>query len=204
MHKNITTLRMAVLTAAMLYALAPWSTMFPATPVHGAAIDSPALPRAGDAFPDQTFTAPAQKNRAEYLGVAANATFALSDLKRKYILLQLFNVYCPHCQAEAREFNHAWNLLSRPALAKDLSFMAVAVGNSLFEVKLFRDKYNVAHPVVLDPDYAFHENVGSPGTPTYFLLKNDGAKGLKVVWVLEGRYKSPDQFVADVRKHMGE
>lgn len=184
---------------ALVFCCAALGTAWPSR----AAQSSPhALPHAGDPFPDQKFTAPKDPALAAYLGVAPRATFSLPDVKGEYILLQLFNVYCPHCQAEAKSFPRIWKALSADDLRDRLSFMAVAIGNSPFEVELYTKKYKVTHPVVLDPEYEFHANLGVPGTPTYFLLHRFDGNRLRVVWMMEGRYESPKAFLAAVHEHM--
>ncbi|MFW5490259.1 MAG: TlpA family protein disulfide reductase [Desulfovibrio sp.] len=175
---------------------------FAAEPEHTPVPDS-ARTGAGTPLAQQKFQVPEEKHLAEYLGLKTDGEFTITDLRDGFILLQLFNVYCPHCQAEAARFSGAWDALSSPPLVDRVVFLAVGVGNSRFEVNLFRDKYHLRHPMVLDPEYALYDSFGSPGTPTYVLLKKNGKK-IKLIWQHTGSFKTMDKLLDAVRDHLKE
>jgi len=168
------------------------------------AVSAMALPKEGDQFPDITISAPDTKAGAEYLGLKSGAkTFKVKDVDSRYVLIQLFNAYCPHCMAEAPDMEKLFQTVNSGELKGKLKVMGVGMGNTPFEVKLFREKYKMTMPLSVDQEYVVHSEMGSPGTPSYVLVRNEGGKS-KVVFVQEGRFHSPDSFLATVTSKMKE
>ncbi|EPR37583.1 Redoxin domain protein [Desulfovibrio sp. X2] len=164
-----------------------------------------ALPPAGSPLPEMAIAEPQGPGAAAYLGIPADAkTFHIEDVHSPYVLVQLFNAYCPHCQAEAPDLEKLFLEVSRGALRDRLKILAVGMGNTPFEVKLFRDKYKLTLPMSTDADYAVHKCMGEPGTPSYVLVRNPRKKGEKpvVVFEQEGRFDDEAQFLKTLRAAM--
>jgi len=166
-----------------------------------------ALPKEGQPFPDTRLTAPDTQAGADYLGLPKGATsFRIQDVAAPYVLIQLFNVYCMHCMAEAPDMERLFRAVGGKEMAGKLKILAVGMGNTPFEVKLFREKYALTMPMSTDKDYAMHSLMGSPGTPSYVLVRNPGVKGgaATVLFVQEGRFESPEKFLDLLKSRMKE
>jgi len=162
---------------------------------------APALaanPKAGDTLPDQTVKAQLSPAEAEYLGLPAGTqSFRLSQIKAEALLVEIYSMYCPRCQAEAMPVNRVFARLKASPEGKRIKFLAIGAGNSPFEVEFFRKKYQAKMPMLPDADYTLHKVFGSVGTPSFFVLK-PGAKGLGVAFFLEGVFADEDDFYAQV------
>lgn len=163
-----------------------------------------ALPGVGQPFPDTAIAAPDTQAGADYLGLPKAAkTFKVADVKSPYVLIQLFNAYCTHCMGEAPEMQRFFSQVTAGALKDKLKIMAVGMGNTPFEVKLFREKYKLTMPMSTDQEYVMHGLMGNPGTPSYVLVKNAGGKST-VVYSLEGRFNSAGEFIELLQSKMKE
>ncbi len=139
----------------------------PCGPAAGA--DSPLSP--GAELPALKFQRPADKAQSAYLGLpAGKGRFTLGQVGRPLVLLELFNMYCHFCQAEAPKVNRLQKMLAAGPLKDRLALVGVGMGNSPFEVKVFRERYQVKFPLLPDTDYVAHNALGKPRTPTFVLL----------------------------------
>lgn len=137
--------------------------------LQGVAFAQP--PQPGDPFPDLPLRGTLAPEAANELGVDPDEPI-LSDVDARYVLVEVFNMYCPHCQREAPTVNELHTLLGSmndemPAVA----LIGIGVGNSQFEVDVFRRKYEVTFPLFIDPDYEAYAAVGKVGTPYFFLVE---------------------------------
>ncbi len=141
--------------------------------------------------------APESNAHRNYLGLTEEAkTFTLAELDSRYLVLQVFSAYCHKCQAEAPDVNGVFESLAKENFGR-LRFVALGVKNSVFEVNLFRDRYQTTYPLVADEDMEASSALGVRLTPTYFIV-DTAATPAKVIYMLEGGFDSPQQFVETV------
>lgn len=131
---------------------------------------------------------------ADYLGVDAGKPFALSDIDADYLLIQVFSMYCPHCQREAPHMKALHERLLASQHAGTFKLFGLGVGNSEYEVDFFRDEYDLAFPLLPDPDYAAYEHVGTVGTPFYVLVDLQQDNGHPVLFTQEGTFEDEKAF----------
>ncbi len=161
-----------------------------------------AIPAPGQDFPDMLLPAPALAEDAASLGIAPGRPFRLSDVKADFLLLEAMSAMCPYCQADAPHINEVHAAIQKQGLGDRLKVLGVGVNNTEFEMELFRAKYGMLFPHVVDTDMTMVDKAGVVGTPTYFLLDLRG-QGLKVLHVVEGRMDSPDAFLRDILAKTG-
>lgn len=144
----------------------------------------------GDTLPEMVMTAPQDQAHRAYLGLAPDAAvFTLADISADTVLLQVFSMYCPICQKEAPKVNKLYDLIASRGLRERVKILGIGAGNSDLEVNVFKDKYDVAFPLISDPDYVLHKLFQGVGTP-YF--------------VLAGKAKSaPDRVLTTHMSHLG-
>ena len=153
---------------------------------------------------DLALSGPVPGPAAAYLGLAAgDAGFRLSQVKADFLLVEVFSMYCPYCQAEARNVNALYGLLQKSPAAGRVRMLGLGAGNTPFEVDFFRDKYQVPFPLFPDQEFICHKALNGPGTPYFMLLKADGAGGFKVLHSHLGAFGDPAKFLAVVLAKAG-
>lgn len=146
---------------------------------------------------------PLTQEHAEYLGVERDKELSLSDIETDYLLIEIFSMYCPYCQAEATHVNDLFEKIRSSKHSDKLKLIGIGAGNTEYEVKYFRDKYDVEFPLFSDGDYAIHKIVGQVGTPYFFLARNKGGGEFEVLLEQEGAYKDTKTFFNRVIKAAG-
>lgn len=184
--------------AAVLAACVLWAGQALA---GGASEAAGSIPLAvGQRFPNVALGKELSPEHRAYLGVAdPSGPVTLADVAAPVLVLEIFSMYCPHCQREAPVVNELYNLLESRGLAGRIKILGVGAGNSPMEVELFRTKFDVPFPLVADQDFHVHDVCGKVGTPYFYVLaKKPGEKAYKVVISRLGRMDSPESFAADV------
>ncbi|UZP66546.1 TlpA family protein disulfide reductase [Desulfovibrio mangrovi] len=158
--------------------------------------------KAGEAFPDVALVGDLTDTQKAYLGLQGEGPWTLKDVKADYVLIEVFSMYCPHCQAEAPAVNELFTLLNSSSYAGAMKLIGIGAGNSRFEVQFFRKKYDVSLPVFEDGDMTLHSLLGQPGTPHFYLvnLKNGV---LQTAYSETGRMKTPETFLKKQLKAAG-
>ena len=71
----------------------------------------------------------------------------------------------------------------------------MGIGNSDFEVQVFRDKYATTFPLFSDPDFKVNKDIGEVGTPFFYVLAMDpDKKEIRVAKTLLGRMDTAETF----------
>lgn len=152
----------------------------------------------GQAAPDVVFKGPITSLEAADLGLPkSNTGFRLSEIRAKAIILVVFSMYCPHCQKEAPGLKKIHELIASKGMSGDLKLVGVGAGNSPFEVNVFREKFQLAFPLIPDQDFLAYKALGQVGTPYFYVLKRQGP-GFVVVDGQLGRLNSPEAFLDEV------
>ena len=147
---------------------------------------------------------PIPENNAEreYLGLSGRGAFSLSQLKATTLIIEVFSMYCPHCQREAPVVNELHRMIEKDtSLRKDLKLVGIGIGNTPFEVDVFRKKYGVLFP--LFPDDSFQIQKVSKDrfrTPTFILAQIGPRSGLKILDVHLGHIKDLAKYFENVKK----
>ena len=117
---------------------------------------------------------PEDKTAQEYLGVSDSGSFSISDIQATVGIVEVCNMYCPHCQRDAPEVNRLYEKLQEDGNLRDrIKLIGIGTGNSLYEVDLFREKYSVVFPLFPDQDMSIARMLGVRGTPTFIGIKRN-------------------------------
>ena len=146
---------------------------------------------------------PAEAPLRQYLGLPDNEHFTVNQIAAEIVIVQVYSMYCPHCQREAPEVNKLYALITAQAgLHRRLRLIGVGIGNSEYEVDFYRETYGVKFPLFPDGKFKIHKQLGETRTPHFFVLKPGGAGQVEVVYDLVGGFASPEKFLETVRNYM--
>lgn len=174
-----------------------------ASPAHAASLgDQDVVINEGMKLQNIPLT-PVSDADARYLGVPAGEPFMLSDIKSEFLLLQVFSMYCPHCQREAPLMKELFDKIGASGNADKLKIIGLGVGNSEYEVQFFKDQYSLDFPLFPDPDYGAYDYVGVVGTPFFVLVKLDKDGGHQVLFTQEGTFEDVAAFYAMLLEKTG-
>ena len=142
---------------------------------------------AGHAWAIETYTAnrlldiqlplPRTATHRTYLGLPETlkkraSQFTIPQIKAKVILVEVFSMYCPHCQKAAPELNKLYELIESSVKYKDaIKLLGIGVGNSDFEVAYFQKTYQIPFPLFSDPEFVIHKRLGEVRTPFFIGIK---------------------------------
>lgn len=155
----------------------------------------------GSLMPDLLLRGELSPEHVKHLGLKGPAPRRLSEIKAETIILVAFSMYCPHCQREAPALNELHALIESRGLADNVKLIGVGIGNSDFEVQVFRDKYATTFPLFSDPDFTVNKEIGEVGTPFFYVLAmNPEKKEIRVVKTLLGRMESAETFFDQAMK----
>lgn len=162
------------------WAVAAAAALWAAVALAAAAKSGP--PAEGGRLPEFTLAAPKEPAAADYLGVEPGAVFTPAQIRAEVLLIEIFSMYCPHCQREAPAVNELFRLIEAdPALRGRVKLIGIGAGNSAFEVDFFRSRYQIPFPLFPDPDFTIHQRLGEVRTP-YFIGVRLSPKAAPVVY----------------------
>ncbi|MCP4683078.1 MAG: TlpA family protein disulfide reductase [Desulfobacterales bacterium] len=161
-------------------------------------------PREGGVLPEILLSVPEDIAHREYLGLKMTGTFTIPQIKASVVVIEIFSMYCPHCQRETPVINKFYSKIeSDDQLRGNVKIIGIGVGNSEFEVDFFRKKYAIPFPLFSDGDFSIHKKIGEVRTP-YFIgvqLGDDGKH--RVFYSQLGGPKDSTRFLENLLKKSG-
>ena len=155
-------------------------------------------------LPDISLFIPENPDQRSYLGLSGTGNFKIPQIKSEIVIVEIFSMYCPYCQREAPEVNRLYGLIQqKPKLKDKIKLIGIGVGNSSFEVEIFRTKYEVPFPLFPDEDFSIHKCLGEVRTPYFIGIKIDKNGNHKVFYSELGGLKGADQFLELMLKLSG-
>jgi len=163
-----------------------------------------APPSEGGILPKISLPVPVDEGYRKYLGLKGEGLFLIPQIKAKVVLIQIFSMYCPHCQKDAPVVNDLYSrIMSHSGLKDKLKLIGIGVGNSDFEIDFFRKQYGIKFPLFSDGDFSIHVILGEVRTP-YFIAIIIGKNGIhKVVYSKLGGVSDPDEFLKTIKNLAG-
>jgi thiol-disulfide isomerase/thioredoxin len=161
--------------------------------------NSPAIaestPQVGGVFPDLTLPLPQKFEEREYLKVE-DGPFKLSQIKSEIVIIEVFSMYCPHCQKDAPNVNALHMAIAdKPALRSRIKLIGIGAGNSPFEVNAFRNLYRIEFALLPDGDLSLHKKLGEVMTPYFFVLWNKPDGRREIIYSKLGSFGDPQAFL---------
>ncbi|MCD6353330.1 MAG: TlpA family protein disulfide reductase [Proteobacteria bacterium] len=144
-------------------------------PVRQASASSlPDLPASNTTvtIPAFELAAPPEEKTLQYLGISGKEIFKSTQIKTEVLIIEVFSMYCPHCQREAPSVNELYNEIETDSALRDkIKIIGIAAGNSSYEVDVFRKKYEIPFPLFPDKSFAVIKTLAVTETPTFVGLK---------------------------------
>jgi hypothetical protein len=99
-------------------------------------------PKAGSTLPEIDLLMPNNSADLRYLGLSSGGkTFKVGQIKATIVIIQIYSMYCPYCQAEAPNVNRLYGLIeNNPALKDNVKIIGIGAGNTSFEVGTYKKK----------------------------------------------------------------
>ncbi len=162
-------------------------------------------PQVGSALPEMELTKPKDAVALRYLGLSAGGdNFHVSEVKAQALIIEVYSMYCPYCQAEAPKMNKLHQLIeNNPASRGKIKIIGIGVGNSLFETGVFRKKYDVKFPLIPDGDFKLHKVFGETRTPYFIVVKLEEKKQPQVIYSRLGAIENVELFLAQIAQLSG-
>ncbi len=134
-------------------------------------------PAKGSRLPPIKLPIPKDRGEKEYLGLAGNGFFSISQIKTQIVIIEIFTIYCRPCQKIAPGIEELYQMIENDIELKDrIKLIGIGAGNSRSEVEVFKKTFHTPFPLFPDNDFEIHEVLGDVRTP-YFIaikIKKDG------------------------------
>ncbi len=192
MKKNRVT-RFILLFATLLFLLTCCASLTPAPPLR-----TTPPPAVGEQLPAINLTSPSENSIRTYLGLTdtGSKTFSPSQIECEILLIEIFSMYCPFCQRKAADVNKLFNLMQNDhKLSRQIKLIGIGVGNSAFEVGIFKNKYNVEFPLFADENFNIHNKLDQVRTPFFMAIANSGEKKNQIMLTKLGDFSNPKIFL---------
>ncbi|HBD07231.1 MAG TPA: redoxin [Syntrophobacteraceae bacterium] len=140
--------------------------------------------------------APQEPGERAYLGLKTGDSFKIPQIAADLVIVEIFSMYCPYCQKEAPRVNELYDLISKQSnLRRRIKMIGIGAGNSVFEVKVFQDQYQVPFPLLPDGDFKLHKLVGEVRTPYFIALETRSDGWHRVLYSRVGGIDDPQKFL---------
>jgi thiol-disulfide isomerase/thioredoxin len=161
-------------------------------------------PSEGDLLPEIVLTGPKTLDQQKYLGLSSENTFTIPQIKANVVIVEIFSMYCPYCQAEAPSLNELYHKIQNNRSLKDrFKLIGIGAGNTTFEVENFRNIYKIPFPLFPDDDFSIHKKIGEVRTPYFFAvgINKDGTS--RILYSHPGRLENHDQLIKILLQRAG-
>ncbi|MFH1155490.1 MAG: redoxin domain-containing protein [Pseudomonadota bacterium] len=148
--------------------------------------------------------APENPEHRRYLGLGNGDTFALGDLSARVLVIEIFSMYCPHCQREAPVINRLYEAMQADDQFRDaIRLMGIGVGNTPYEVDFFRQTYDIPFPLFADADFTIHRLIGEVRTPHFIGILTTPTGEHRIFMSESGAGKVPEEFLKEILEKSG-
>ena len=161
-------------------------------------------PAVGELLVGIQLDAPESADVRTYLGLTEDGSFDPTTIAGQLLVIEIFSMYCPHCQREAPAVNRLYQAIqASETLRGRVKMIGIGVGNSAYEVDHFRKHYQIAFPLFPDEDFIIHKSVGEVRTP-FFIITDIGSndKG-RVLWTGAGQMDKVETFTNRLNGFLG-
>ena len=161
-------------------------------------------PAKGGTLPPIRIPLPKDFHERDYLGISGQGYFRIPQIKTTIVIIEIFSLYCPQCQASAPEVNAFYQMVDQiPDLKKKIKMIGIGAGNTVLEVNTFKEKYKVSFPLFPDEHFNIHKELGEVRTPYFIVVKIKKDRSLEVIYSEEGAFGEAEAFLQLILKLSG-
>jgi thiol-disulfide isomerase/thioredoxin len=167
-------------------------------------------PQVGGLFPEFELVMPRDVTERNYLGLSGGVaffgekTFKLTQIKSEVVILEIFSMYCPYCQAEAPNVKALYEKIeNNPKLRSRIKIVGIGAGNNSYEVETFKKRYQIPFPLFADGEFILHKKFGEVRTPYFIVFRNYPNGSYRIVYSKLGAFGDVDQFLDTIVKLTG-
>ncbi|MDY0041659.1 MAG: TlpA disulfide reductase family protein [Desulforhabdus sp.] len=153
-------------------------------------------PAEGGKLPEIILPVPENSEEKKYLGLDEDGSFKISQIKAEIVVIEIFSMYCPHCQKEAPVVNELYEAIQKRSDLKDkIKIIGIGGGNTAFEIKLFKNRYKIPFTLFPDADFTIHRLLGEVRTPYFVVVQMNRDRSHQVIYSRLGGFGDPDTFL---------
>jgi peroxiredoxin len=172
--------------------------------VHAPPVQGQSPPKKGDTLPAIKLPMPKDPAHRDYLGLSDEGLFDISQIRGRAVIIQVFSMYCPHCQREAPRVNELYDRIEKnPDARGRVKLIGVGATNSPFEVDIFRKTYKVPFPLFSDGDGAIHKRLGEVMTPHFIGIRIKEGGDPEIVYSQVGGFGEAEKFLQLILESSG-
>lgn len=157
-------------------------------------------------LPEITLVAPDDDKYRNYLGIeaAAGEDFSITDIKTDILLIELFSMYCPYCQAEAPRVNELFTLAEElKEKGTTVKIIGLGASNTQFEVDYFKESFEIQFPLFPDKTLTMYKQLQGEGTPGFIATLFSKDKPPKIILRQSGGFDDASEFLAELLDKAG-
>ena len=159
------------------------------------------VPKVGDQLTELRLDAPESADQRTYLGLKQPGSFSCTSITGNLLIIEIFSMYCPHCQREAPVVNQLHQTIQTSEVLKGrVKMIGIGVGNSTFEGDHFRKHYKIEFPLFPDEDFVIHQTLGEVRTPFFIITALDSDDKGKVLWTGSGNMDPLETFIGRLNR----
>jgi len=134
-----------------------------------------------------------------YLGISGTDTFKVAEINARVLIIEVFDFYCPHCQHVAPMMDEVYRQIEgSEALRGKIKIIGIGMGNSPYEVHLFKEKYRVPFPLFADRDRRAAGSLVVLGTPTFIAARMGKNGSPERFYLYPGTFEHASKSLADI------
>lgn len=152
-----------------------------------------------------TLYVPEDPKEREYLGIkSSSGKMSLTQIKSEILVIEIFSMYCPHCQKHAPTANKLYHAIdSRKEFRDKIKFIGIGVGNSQYEVGIFRQKYSPPFPLFDDRACVVANSFTGIRTPYYLGIRVNNGSSFEIFYSNAGGFTDAEEFLNMIVKESG-
>ncbi len=158
----------------------------------------------GKVIEQMKLAVPDDPDARTYLGIKQDSgQISLADIDADIVIIEIFNMYCPHCQRHAPTANKLYQIIEADTRTRNkVKLIGIGVGNSAYEVKFFKKKYNIPFPLFDDAQSTLLNSLRGIKTPSFFGVRKNG-NSMETFFMDQGPFDDAQVFLQTVLQKSG-
>jgi peroxiredoxin len=158
-----------------------------------------------EVLPEIILSVPENPVHREYLGLTQKKTFLPPHIDAQVLIIEIFSMYCPHCQREAPVINELYHRIEEDRkLRGRVKLIGIGVGNSPCEIGLFQKKYEIPFPLFSDEDFSIYRKLDEVATPYFICMQIQKNGTHRVFYKKIGGFGDPGEFLELIMNRSGQ